>query len=668
MIRKSLRLQILFPFLALIIAASGMVTWLGYRSGLNLAVDSQVEDMKVLVPVANQNLELFLKRHEHLASQLAGNDQVKRYLASGPSSKDGRALTGILQDLFQEALKADKQLVNVYAATTSKDIIVEPPSEMPAGYDPTSRDWFKRAVAKPSEPVWLEPYVDTATKSLVLAVSQAVLMDGKVVGVVGLDLKINSVMNIMNDITIGDTGYVFVMDAGNKLISHKREELVGADQSSEEFIRKIKETGKTGTFHYNYEGKEKIMSYITNETTGWVISASVYTSEFQRKARAIITPSLIGLFAVILVAGAVSWPVTQNIIRPVRRLQAAMKEFQEGKLSVRSGINKKNEIGMLATGFDEMAAQVGTLIDQIRQTSEKLGESAQVLLIGSSENAAASNEVAVTMQEIAVGAGTQAGIVERNVEMVAQISARLGTVEQETGEMERLTAGMLEISRVNVERLHKLSEQTSRSVEISRSVSQAMYALDEVSEQIGGIVSVISDITNQTNLLALNAAIEAARAGEQGRGFGVVAGEVRKLAGHSEEALRQVQELVDRIRRETKEAAALTEEAGAAMVRQEQAVKLTNEAFGSINEAVERHMSGIAQVVAAVKEMAESKDTISGNTAELQAICQTTAAGTEEVSASVEQQSASMEQLNHLARQLEEAANSLREEIKRFDA
>ncbi|WP_438444501.1 methyl-accepting chemotaxis protein [Gorillibacterium sp. sgz5001074] len=665
--RKSLRLQILIPFLALIIAASGAATMVGYNSIKEYAVESATDNTETLVGIVNQNVDLYLKEYERMAKTLSGNDQIQRYVASGAASKEGKAAWPAVQDTFQEAIKSNDQLVNIYVASTSKEMTVEPPADLPAGFDPTTRDWYKEALASPQHPVWIEPYIDTATKKMVLTVSMAIQAQGKPIGVLGIDLKVDSIMSLLNEVTVGKSGYIFILDAQNKLLAHKKTELIGSDQSKEKFIGEMKAKGAKSTISYTYEGQEKLMSYVTNGTTGWKICGTVFSKEFEDEAGEMLGTVMWGLLIIIAVAGAVSWPVTQSIIRPVRKLQEAMKEFQNGKLRTRSGVKRSNEIGKLASGFDEMAEQVDRLITRIHKTSEKLGESSQVLMVGSAETSASAGEVARAIQEIAAGAGSQAGIADRNAEIVLEMADQIDTVAQETGEMERLTMQMQDIARVNVERLDALSDQTAKSVGMSRSVSEAIRSLDECSEQIGGIVAVISDITNQTNLLALNAAIEAARAGEHGRGFGVVAGEVRKLAGHSEEALAQVQELVERIRKETHQATALSESAGQAMVEQERTVRQTHEAFGTIHAAVERHLAGIGQVVRSVRELTEGKDIISANTTELQAICQTTAAGTEEVTASVEEQSAAMEQLSHLARQLEEAAAELRSEVQRFD-
>jgi methyl-accepting chemotaxis protein len=664
--RRSLRMQILIPFLALIIAASGMVTYLGYRFSVDMTVDNQIEGNATLMKLLNQNLNLYLTEHERLVTMLSGSDQLVNAIGNAAGSKASQAAMPGLLDTFQEALKADDQLTNVYVGTPGKVMLVEPATELPADFDPTSRPWYQKALAEPGKPVWVEPYIDTATKTLVLTVSQAVTVDGKLLGVVGVDLKIDSIVSLMDSIQLADTGYVFVLDANHKIISHKEQDRIGTDQSEEKFVQQMTESGAEDSLRYTQDGEDKALSYVTNEKTGWKINGVVNVKEFKEKASTIVKPSLIGLLIVLLAAGALSWPVTQNVLRPVKRLQAAMLEFQNGKLSVRSGIKRSNEIGKLASVFDGMAEQLDRLMDHIRQTSDKLGESSQILMIGAAENTASSSEVAVTMQEIATGAGDQASIVERNAEIVQELADHIGTVEQEAEQMDRLTGEMMGIAQVNAERLDRLSLQTRRSVEATESVTEAIGSLGKSSEQIGEFISVIAGITNQTNLLALNAAIEAARAGEHGRGFGVVATEIRKLAAHSEEALARIHELVDRIRRDTLEATGLSRQAGTAMSEQEAAVRETNEGFTAINEAVQQHMKGISQVVESVKAMTESKNLINSNTAELQAICQTTAAGTEEVSASVEEQTASMEQMNHLAQQLEASAEALRQEIRKF--
>lgn len=664
--RKSLRLQILIPFLVLIIAASGIMTYLGYYFATRMTVENQAAGNETAMKLLNGNLTLYLKEHERLAEMLAGNNELEQAVQYGLESKQGKAVLPAVRNIFQEALKADDQLINVYAGLADKGMLVEPAADLPDGFDPTARDWYKKAAAQKGETVWVEPYIDTATQSLVLTVSRAVEADGKLVGVVGVDLKIDSMMELVNSVKLGDTGHVFLLNEQNTIISHRDKDQIGSDQSGSEFVKHMQEKGAAGTVQYKSDGSRSILSYVTNDKTGWKIAAAANLREFEDKAASLLPPSLISLLVVMVVAGLLSWPLTQAIIRPIRRLRSAMQELREGNLSVRSGIHKRNEIGQLAVGFDEMAVQMGTLMGHIRQTSSQLADSSHVLKLSAAENTASSSEVAVTMQEMASGAGDQAEIVEHNAVVVREMARHIDSVQQETGSMHGLTQSMMEVAAVNGERLEQLSVQTRNTVEAASSVKEAMFALGESSRQIGEFVSVIAGITAQTNILSLNAAIEAARAGEQGRGFGVVAAEIRKLAAHSEEALASISELVERMERYTREAVQLTVKAGDSMSKQAVVVRETRSGFVSIQETVESNLAGIGRVVAAVEALAAEKDKISANTAELQAICQATAAGTEEVSASVQEQTASMEQLNHLARQLEDVAQTLSHEISKF--
>jgi methyl-accepting chemotaxis protein len=145
--------------------------------------------------------------------------------------------------------------------------------------------------------------------------------------------------------------------------------------------------------------------------------------------------------------------------------------------------------------------------------------------------------------------------------------------------------------------------QAENGVKVVNDAVSAVNEINESSNKIAEIISVIDDIAFQTNLLALNAAVEAARAGDQGRGFAVVANEVRNLAGRSATAAKEIKELIRDSVEKVKKGAELVVASGKSLEEIVTSVKKASVMVTEIAEASKEQSEGIRQVNKALTEM-----------------------------------------------------------------
>lgn len=153
---------------------------------------------------------------------------------------------------------------------------------------------------------------------------------------------------------------------------------------------------------------------------------------------------------------------------------------------------------------------------EIDSLQRRVSEASQALAATSEETAASASQMHEATEMISQNAGE-----------AAQFSRKVDTLAQE---------GSQKIQQIS-DRILGLADMTAQ-------MQGKMLELDQSSARIASITDVIKEIASQTNLLALNAAIEAARAGDSGRGFGVVAEEVKKLANHSEQSVKEISAMI----------------------------------------------------------------------------------------------------------------------------
>ncbi len=494
------------------------------------------------------------------------------------SEKGGKEAA--LHNLFKLVMENNGNYGEIFLGTVHGAFINSTERAIKAHYDPRIRGWYKRALADRGQIVLTDPYKTTSGEVLLSVVSTVQSPNQSLIGVLGIDVSLEKITDIISKIQVGKTGYVMMIASDGSIIADPKYPANNFKKISDlNSLKPIAETN-SDSLELEINGKNYLTTIVKSDTgSGVKYVGLIEKKELMEGVYAFIsTLATIAIILVILfvVAGVF---FANSISGRINRIKEIFKDLSEGEgdLTVRIDFEGSDELKNLADYFNMFVEKIENLIKSIKNSAQSVHTSSLEVSGGNHQLSSSTQEMASSLEETAA-----------SVEEITSSIKDTSSAASETAD---------EIKRTAIE-----AEKGSKML---GEMAVAMKDVGESGEKIKEIVTVVNEIAFQTNLLALNAAVEAARAGEEGKGFAVVAGEVRSLAGRSSDAASEIKKLVENNDINISRANELSKKTTDTLMKVVTNIQEATVSVSDIEQRAKEQASGIEQINGAVMQMDE---------------------------------------------------------------
>lgn len=510
-----------------------------------------------LLDVKKDELQLQADKYAHEVDTWISTE--KEWVAGAANSiqSAGEASDEVAGRVVSAYYEGREELLNMYFGREEDGAFLQGNKDAttPEGYDPRARGWYKAAVAA-GETIVTDPYWDVLTNQMCGTIACPVYMNGKCVGVLGIDMTLSTVTDLTNSINYDDGVYGFLVDSSNNYIAHKNTTYLPTEDSATSVVEVspylsgiVENPGSDIVRATDYDNVDTYFANSLVPTCNWQVGITIPTSNiFKTVWSMIIVAIIVAIIAVVLVS-IIMTSIIKKMLAPVQTLkQFASGDFSENA-AVETGIPSeyKDETEQIMKATISVKNQIREIILSTQNESDAIkGISADVYEKMSSLNDNVS-DISMATTEVLDQAKKAAGLTsEINVaggELGRVIDALAGKATDaalQSHDSRERAKEMHDSSVASNNQAKKIYTSTKDQLELAIERSRAVDEIKSLSEEILAISS-------QTNLLALNASIESARAGEAGKGFAVVANEIRALADNTKHAVDKIQEVTQTI-------------------------------------------------------------------------------------------------------------------------
>ncbi|MGE6401968.1 methyl-accepting chemotaxis protein [Bacillus cereus] len=376
----------------------------------------------------------------------------------------------------------------------------------------------------------------------------------------------------------------------------------------------------------------------------------------------------LSLVICIIVALILAWWFSGKLVKPIEQIDTKLKELasQEGDLTARLQVNSNDEIGAIATSFNNMLENLQHIINRVQKTSVEVQNASENMLEKTNTSRDATIKVQSSMSNLNASIQSQTSSMEESSTAMDDMAMSVQRIAESASSVAELAVATSEHANDGSTVIQKSISQMTTIHEVVNATSEVVERLITHTKYIDAAVQSISNIAEQTNLLALNASIEAARAGEQGKGFAVVADEVRKLAEQSKTAATDINQLLHQIQNDTKTASSMMSQGRSEAFEGINVIREAGSSFSTIVGQVNTVSTQIQDISATAEEMAASAEEMNASLNNIASISNEVSSETVATAQFAAQKVVVMNEMTLTAKQMKQTVEELDQLVSHF--
>ncbi|SDL21567.1 HD domain-containing phosphohydrolase [Natronincola ferrireducens] len=402
----SIRNKITIMVLILILTSVSTLGIMAYRNAKAVLIeDMGSKSYNIVSNIYDYFLKNFMESMEYVVDYWAEYEDIINYQNMPDQPK---MVTDIpehfkpIGSMWKGFIAANPDIAWIYLGVEEDGSLLLSPLDptMPQNYDARERDWYIDAVNNPGETIWTEPYLDAGDSgAVVVTVARAVIRDEQIVGVIGVDIKLEKFSEIIKSLVFGEEGYLMLISNDGDIYAHPDKDLLMKNVMGKEWFSKILIEENGTDLFVSTEGEDTVVAYLTVPKTNWRL-VGLSKIDINGMIMSIRNKGIIIGIISIIITFLLGYILSRIVTKPIEEIMKVIHSISKGEMGIRANIKSRDELNILGNKFNEMLEEIEELLEERNLHVEELTKKNQEIMLQHDEILAFSQQAEAMNEEL----------------------------------------------------------------------------------------------------------------------------------------------------------------------------------------------------------------------------------------------------------------------------